>query len=220
MTAASSFLDAIRDQLGTAPAAIVADGRVHRFSTKPTGRDDAGWYVFHDDEMPAGTFGCWRSGTSETWFARASSAMSPVERMAQQKRASDLAATREAEAVQRRNEAAAKAAQILAGAGTAAPSHPYLVKKNVAAHGLRQAGECLVVPVRINGEISTVQFIGPDGSKRFLPGGAVAGGYHSLGKPNGVVVVAEGYATGASIYVSRDTRNCPRDDMRICPLVE
>lgn len=202
MTAASTFLDVIRDRLGVGPASVVADGRVHRFPTRPGGRDDAGWYVFHDDEMPAGSFGCWRSGLSETWFARSTASMSPVERMTQRERARLLAQARDADLAQRHAEGAAKAADVWAQASPAQSDHPYLIRKNVAAYGLRQAGECLVVPLRIKGEVASVQYIGPDGSKRFMRGGAVAGGYHSFGRVNDDVVVVEGYATGASIHAA------------------
>lgn len=87
-------------------------------------------------------------------------------------------------------------------AAPAEGGHPYLTHKNIGAHGIRQLEGELVVPLRKGGVLATLQFIGPDGSKRFLRGGAVAGGYHALGRPDGVVIVAEGYATGASIYAA------------------
>jgi len=57
-------------------------------------------------------------------------------------------------------------------------NHPYLIAKGIQQlHGdIRQKGDTLIVPVRINGEITTLQFISPDGSKRFLKGGAIIGG--------------------------------------------
>lgn len=52
-----------------APAAILADGRLHRFPTAARRGDDAGWYVLHDDGIAAGAFGDWRTGLSATWRA-------------------------------------------------------------------------------------------------------------------------------------------------------
>jgi hypothetical protein len=37
-------------------------------------------------------------------------------------------------------------------------------------------------------------------SKRFMPGGRVKGCYYAIGKPQGVLIVCEGFATGASIF--------------------
>ena len=51
-----------------------------------------------------------------------------------------------------------------------------------------------------SGALHSLQFIAEDGTKRYLTGGRVAGCYFSIGKPDGRIVIAEGYATGASIH--------------------
>ena len=53
----------------SAPAVIMADGKLHRFATSARPSDDAGWYVLHAEPVPAGAFGDWRSGLSVTWRA-------------------------------------------------------------------------------------------------------------------------------------------------------
>jgi putative DNA primase/helicase len=50
------------------------------------------------------------------------------------------------------------------------------------------------------GILHSLQTITPAGDKRFLFGGMVKGCYHSIGKPAGLLIVCEGYATGASIH--------------------
>jgi AAA domain/Toprim domain len=52
------------------------------------------------------------------------------------------------------------------------------------------------------GELHCLQFIGPDGEKRFLAGGRVTGCYFSIGAVKGshTLCIAEGYATAATIY--------------------
>lgn len=200
MTAVSIFRNVVRERLGVDPGVIVGDGRVHRFSTKPSGGDDAGWYALHDDNVAVGVFGCWRSGMSETWAARDRSSFTTVEREAYRQRIASLAAARDEERARVRGDAAARAVEIWSKAVPAANDHPYLKAKQVDAHGVRLSGDSLVVPVRINRELASLQFIGPDGTKKFLSGGAIVGGYHSLGRPDGVVVVCEGYATGATIH--------------------
>jgi putative DNA primase/helicase len=200
MTAASIFRDVVHERLGVDPGAIIGDGNFHRFSTKPDGRDDAGYYVLHDDDAPVGIFGCWRSGVTETWFARDRSTMSPAARDACRQRAVELGVARDKELARVRVNAAARATEIWKGSVSDVEEHAYLLRKNARGLGIRQSRDSLVVPVRINGELSSLQFIGPDGAKKFLSGGAIAGGYHSIGKPDGIVVVCEGYATGATIH--------------------
>ena len=91
-------------------------------------------------------------------------------------------------------------------------SHPYLVAKGItnpdAIAGLRQNeykdNDNLIIPVLYENEIVNLQSINQDGGKRFLAGGQVQGAYAFIGKADDVekvgVVMAEGYATAASIY--------------------
>lgn len=84
-----------------------------------------------------------------------------------------------------------------------ASGHPYLARKGVGAYGVRVAGGWLLVPVRdAAGTIHSLQRIGPDGAKRFIGGGEVAGHYHLIGEPApaGSLYLAEGYATAATIH--------------------
>ena len=97
---------------------------------------------------------------------------------------------------------------------TAAPAdmnHPYLAAKGItdpaAVAGLRQihyqGDHNLLVPVVYDREIVNMQSINQDGGKRFLSGGQVHGGFAVVGdagKTDQGVVIAEGYATAASIH--------------------
>jgi putative DNA primase/helicase len=58
----------------------------------------------------------------------------------------------------------------------------------------------LMIPMKLNGKISSLQFINRDGEKRFLPDGEK--GYYLIGKiaPDAPACIAEGFATGASIH--------------------
>ena len=86
---------------------------------------------------------------------------------------------------------------------------PYLTRKGVHAHGVRFAPDgCLLVPVRdAAGKLWNLQRIAPerpaDGTdKLFLKGGRKSGLWHWCGDPAGalVLLVAEGYATAASLH--------------------
>jgi phage/plasmid primase-like uncharacterized protein len=68
------------------PEVIEPDGKLHRFASNGKPSDDAGWYVFHDDGIPAGAFGDWRGGLSETWRADIGRRLSPQEEAAHRAR--------------------------------------------------------------------------------------------------------------------------------------
>ncbi|MBI4468897.1 MAG: DUF3987 domain-containing protein [Acidobacteria bacterium] len=99
-----------------------------------------------------------------------------------------------------KNEARKRAKVLWQGASPAPNDHAYLLRKGIKAHGLRLNDGRLVIPLLDGEEIQSLQFIGLDGEKRFLTGGRITGCYFPIGKPDGSLCIAEGYATGASIY--------------------
>lgn len=120
---------------------------------------------------------------------------------------------------QQRAEAAAKAADIWESATELeGDEHPYLKRKGVMSFGLRVGvwkgmANTLLVPVRnIDGHMTSLEAIFPQRNelngkdKDFLFGGQMRGCFHIIGnKPTGaspVIVICEGYATGASIHMA------------------
>lgn len=182
------------------PEVIEPDGKLHRFASNGKRRDEAGWYVFHEDGIPAGAFGDWRGGLSETWQADIGRRLSPQEEATHRARVEAMRRDREAEDTRRKAEAREKAAAIWQAADPAPEDHAYLRKKRIKTEGLRVHEGALVIPMRDGAELHSLQFIGADGDKRFLAGGRVNGCYFSIGKPDDVLCVAEGFATGASIH--------------------
>lgn len=111
----------------------------------------------------------------------------------------------------RADEAAARAARIWDSARPAPADHPYLVAKQAAPLALRMdVGRRLVVPLQdVEGWIRSVEFIAPDGAKRYLAGGAKKGHFTVVGaepspleQPPGPVLLCEGWATGASLHMA------------------
>jgi putative DNA primase/helicase len=191
----------------TPPPDIIGDGKLHRFPSNGKKGDDAGWYVLHAQEgSPAGAFGCWRSGIDELWRADAGRDLTPAEEEAHRARMATLRAERDAEAAVRREEARARAGAIWNASKPASLIHPYLRLKKIKPHIARNFKGDLVLPVMVDGAITSLQTITAEGEKRFLPGGRVAGGYCLLGlpAPNGELVLCEGFATGASIREATD----------------
>ena len=189
----NQFRQAIEAAGLEAPGVIDDDGALHRF-----GKGKSAYYVLHSDGNPAGMFGCFRLGLYSTWCAKSDNTMTPAEREAHKQRIRAMKAQREADEAARQRNEADKAAMRWNAASTYC-QHPYLTFKGIAAHGIRQDGDTLLIPLRDTaGTLHSLQTITPDGDKRFK--GRMKGCYHAIGKPSGRIVVCEGYATGASIH--------------------
>lgn len=181
------------------------DGVLHRVPVEGDRRGKrSGAYVGHLDHRPAGYIQNFRTGLKTTW--RASDPVTPFDasdraRWAAQVRRGQLERTVEREQLHERT-----AKEVYAIWRTAWPvdTHPYLVEKGVVSHGLRQdALGRLLVPVQdAGGKLWSVQRIGPDGFKRFYEGGRIEGGHFVIGDlaAPGPMLIAEGYATAASLY--------------------
>lgn len=196
-----AFREAIEAADLSPPDKIVPDGRLHRFASNGERNDAAGWYVLHVDGLPAGTFGCWRAGISRTWSKKTRQEMTAAERMALRERIRAAREERDAEARRLRAQAAEKANRILTTAPLADPDHEYLKRKGIEPHGARQHKNAVAIPL-VNGDGAVVglQFIGLAGSKRFLTGTPKRGAFHMIGEPGDVIVIAEGFATAASLH--------------------
>lgn len=197
------FLNALADAgLVMVKPDVVADGRLHRFRVEGDKAGSLnGWYVLHGDDRPFGAFGSWKTGQSHTWHPAREKPMTDAERRELQARMAAVKAARLAEEEQVRAEARARAAKLWERAKPASNSHPYLVRKQVGAFGVRDLRGQLVVPLRdADGTLHSLQFIGPDGRKTFLTGGRKRACYHAIGRPVRVLCLAEGYATGATVY--------------------
>ena len=182
------------------PDDVRADGQLHRFSTTGKRGDTSAWYVLHADGIAAGVFGCWKAGLTSTWCSKAADDMTEAERSAHRERIRAMRAQRDADEKQRHQCEADKAGSRWLAAATRC-QHPYLTRKGVRAYGIRQDGDVLLVPLRCTaGLMHSLQSITADGDKRFK--GRMKGCYHAIGRPQGVVIVGEGYATCASIHAA------------------
>jgi len=207
MNPVDEFIGAIREAgiAITEPERIGADGNITRFHVDGDRHGSRhGWAVlFQDAHGAGGAFGHWRSGATGTWrLARGKLTRAEQERLHQAiERTKRL---RQADRRRRELDAQTRADKLWAQAAGPDPQHAYLVRKGVAAHGIRQLHDALVIPARdAEGRLWTLQFIYPDGDKRFLSGGRKRGCYFSIGKiepDHGELCIAEGYATAASIH--------------------
>ena len=101
---------------------------------------------------------------------------------------------------------AAKIAQNIWEKSTPCEKHPYLERKQVLGHGLRQHedGRLIIPLLDAQLEIVGLEYIDDDGGKKFLTGSKKKGTFFILGehmlKDAKVINYAEGYATAASYF--------------------
>lgn len=202
----ANFRQAVIDNIGYAPNVIECSGKMHRFSSNGKKGDVSGWYVLHlHGDYAAGVFGCWRSGIKQTWHSATGSQRLSDTEWAQLRQL--IAAERAKAAAEQATKAAQAHSQAVALWKSSQPAdsaHPYLMRKRVGAHGIRQSGNLLLIPLcDLDGTLHSLQTIAPNGEKRFLVGTPKRGLFCLVGDtlthPQGVYV-CEGYATGASLH--------------------
>ena len=205
----SNPLQTFRDILyanGLIPSEIMVDGKLHRCPTPTKPHKQNGAYIAHLD-TPATLWWCnWESGEQGTFTEAEEKILSPAEREIWRQRQNAIRRQREAECAQRHEAAAHQARSILNASFPCSPEHAYLRRKGIPALAeVRQdRNGMLLIPVRdSSGKVQSLQYIAPDGTKRFLIGGKVQGGHFVIpGKPEKPLVLCEGYATGASIHLA------------------
>jgi len=195
--------------------APVMDGKWHRVAvTDDKGQQKSGSYRGFLDGRPSGQITNYRGGDTIKWVATGT-ALTDEERARIQAEAANVRETRR----QEQHELAERAAKTAYGVwtnlpGPATPDNcPYLAAKGVGGHGVKvnETGQ-MVVPARdAAGRLWNIQTVTPDG-KLYLKDSRKAGTMHVLdvtGKgtldslaplKHGALVIAEGYATAATIH--------------------
>lgn len=184
------------------PSEIKTDGQLHRFCSSDKHRDQSAWYVFYADGIPGGSFGDWRLGVKQSWHLKLNRPFNDLEQTDYQKKIIQIQQVHETVDTQQALEAAKDAERLWQQAKEPLPNHPYLHKKGIQAHGIREYKGQLVIPIEKGQTLQSLQWIQADGTKRFLKGGRVQGGYFRLvgSCEEDIICVCEGYATGASLF--------------------
>lgn len=204
MRAADQFRQALA-AAGLAPHGdlnLTGDGKLQRYrieGDKSGSRN--GWAVLYSHPVTAGAFGSWKTGETHNWCERTSKPPTPSERAELQRQMKEAQAARAAELATVQASARERAAKLWALAHPATNAHPYLQRKQIGAYGVRQLNGALVIAARdVHGELHTLQFIGADGSKRFLTGGRIVGCYFAIGRPVDSLLLCEGLATASTLH--------------------
>jgi len=201
MDCVNQYRDAMQAEFGPLDWMPVPDGTIHRFRVpgdKPGTLN--GWYLLFLDGIACGVFGSWKAGASYTWSSRQPTDQHEARLITQ--RIEQARRQREAEQHQRQQAAAEYAGRLWHKAVSAAAYHPYLIRKRLQPHNLRQRGDVLLVPLWRGLVLVNLQRIHPDGTKRFLFGGMVKGCCSFIGTitPSQPLYICEGWATGATIH--------------------
>jgi len=186
----------------TPPTEIIYDGEIHRF--KNDGDDNKNsWYVAYDNgKFQSGAFGCWKRDINEKFCSIERTHLSVEQKrqyaiqLSEQKHIAELEKVKQQDYVQKQVNYRFNCATT-----REINAHPYLQSKGVKAHGLRIENSLLLIPMfNTDGEIASLQTVSSTGAKFFVKGGRAKGCFMPIGTPEDILILCEGYATGASIY--------------------
>jgi putative DNA primase/helicase len=195
-----NMLEAALDGVGIAyPGREVTEGRFTRW-----GRNSRYWAKAVGEGY---VFGDYAAGVSESIFPKSESNKKDCK-----KHKREIAAAREKEEVKKRAGEEAAAVAALQRWNNSTPisgnGHPYLKAKGVDSFGLKIHGNYLVVPLYdLDGSLSSIQYIyydhgTSDYQKRFHPGCRTQGCFYPIGDETERILLCEGYATAASVYMA------------------
>jgi len=200
--AVEQFNQAIRSHCLEPPEQIIP-GKFHRIPGVGKGRSNKAGYCKLFEDLQGGIIGDFSSDFHVTWHMKQERPYSREERAAFARQGEIARRQSNRRQVEAKKQAQKRAQEIWEQATPAVTTHPYLMRKGVKPHGIRQtANSLLVIPMAINHTIQSLQYITPDGQKRFLKDGQTQGCYHILGNLNSSqpLCIAEGFATAASIH--------------------
>lgn len=146
--------------------------------------------------------GNWVTGEKVVWFEK-QQPLNPAEWAERQRIVFEAKQKAEIEQQELWAAAAKKAESIWHNAKPADEEHSYLQHKQLEPIGLRQYRDMLIIPVfnAATGHIQSLQFIGSDGTKRFLTNGKMSNGFYSSRRYQNetTLIISEGWATSESL---------------------
>lgn len=187
---------------------LVSDGSVGRAFMEVEGkRKLTGWYqLWLDQSVPYGRCGDYRLDHVNPTAQWRPNNGARYEMTEDQK--AEIRRLQEEAKIEQLNKQtkAAKIAQNIWEKSTPCEKHPYLERKQVFSHGLRQHedGRLIIPLLDAQLEIVGLEYIDDDGGKKFLTGSKKKGSFFILGQhmlqDAKVINYAEGYATAASYF--------------------
>lgn len=200
--AINGFQAAMLDHGINPPDNLIGDSALHRFHVEGDKKGTLnGAYVLHLDGKPSGWAMHYKTGVGFTWTL--SGEREPMN-AAMRQQIEAARHQRQAEQAKSHRVAAEKAYAIWGKSKPVDESakHPYLIKKSVKPYNASIYGFALIVPIQDEEGLCNIQYIYPDGSKRFLAGGKKRGCFTYIGDgwETETILICEGWATGASLH--------------------
>lgn len=186
----------------------IMDGKAHRIRVEGDKKGEkAGFYVGHLDGHPAGYAKNNRTGMEITWKSKGYS-FTPEEKARLQADAFEKMKAREIAHKESQEEAALRVERKIDELLPVVSPTTYLTAKGIKPKaGIFTDKERLTtfIPATdVNGKLWSMQFISNNGTKRFAKNSRKEGCFHALGGLDAIecapaIVIAEGYATAASV---------------------
>lgn len=188
------------------PPDTLTKGKIIAFAgrDKPKTNRAARCFLFPDGR--GGWFQDFTTGLFEVWQADRDTKYSEAERLAFRERCERDRLAREQAQRDGNRTAAQKSHNIYRRAIFADTRNPYLQRKKIQPHGTKTGDSgslsgVLIVPLFDEAiKLANLQFIQPDGTKRFLKGGKKSRCFWWIGNKTPTVLISEGFATAASLY--------------------
>lgn len=185
----------------------IMDGKLHRVRTEnDKSKDFSGAYILHGDGFPAGYVQNFKTGEKHNWKSKGYH-MSSDEIVRIRAETAQKLQERENEIARKHEEISEKLSQNMSNLSEPKADQTYLIKKGIQLHDgiFEDEYRNLVIPAYDeNGKVWSNQTIYPDGNKRFTAGGKKEGNFHVVGgleslSSSDVIIIAEGYATAATL---------------------
>lgn len=178
---------------------LYLDGQLHRYGKNGTNDDKDEWYIgFQNDDFIYCTYGTWSAEDKYTYMS--GNIDKEKTREAEQWIAQKQEEYRQIR-IKESIEAKQKASDILSHCTK--KEHIYAHNKGITPNQLVTGNQMVVPYYDFDNELQTLQFIDPDGKKKFMPKGRVSGHFAILGQAlvnAKKVYLCEGYATAYTVH--------------------
>lgn len=156
--------------------------------------------------LPVGNgyaFGDWSQNINEFVFSGNIDTLSSAERMHVHELIQEERKHRQEEILAQQDVVAQTVQRQFDNCVSATLDFPYLVSKCIQPHCAKQNPDTgtLVIPLYdVDGVLWSVQYIAPDGAKRFASGGRKRGCFCPIGMLTDTIYLCEGFATAATVF--------------------
>ncbi|AWN75248.1 zincin-like metallopeptidase domain-containing protein [Legionella anisa] len=191
----------------------IMDGKSHRIPTEgDKNGEKAGFYVAHLDGIPAGYIKNNRTGAELNWKSKGY-ILTDEQKATLKAEALEHQQIRQRELEAKQKNTALRLKQKLSTMTEVVDPTPYMLAKGIQVHsGVYTDDEkklTCIPAIDCEGNLWTVQYIAEDGTKRFAKDSRKEGCFHVLGgleklAETPVIVIAEGYATAATLKEATD----------------